>query len=760
MNAEDLLSSKILSNKDILIDLYSVVRQAAIDATTSPEVVAQSNNVCLLPLGEEGITRVTYTRRCTDSRDAKVIYLPDELTVIGGAALNLYEFELEDFRARRGIPELKDFTKKSTSDLDMVWWPKYSIKNPELQNMCAISQSIAIETLARTFTAKLQERFNEQKENNTKMMTGIKAILEDPETYVSTSVRPVFPAGVWTISCSFIANRTSYKIIDIAIHDTASSQKLDKYGYQITKLEPMINDPVYTTIQPNTPKTITQLDFEETRVSVCNISEFIYQQLFAFSLLLKEPGNRSLKALINYKRIIYIIELLNNIQSNNSRNINILRKVFNISSYQERTEFINKIISSINSATSTLTEHIIALCQAIEDRDNIINELYIIALTSKLSKLGAEYSSKLLNIESPLRKAKRSKKQLPLNIKRNIDKSVAELDAKYNNEINNIKREINILKPLSSKLLITKINSLYNESSTTTASTTASTTTTGPIISQLPMATSAATTATTTASRVPTPVINTVSNYIPMRPTAPPINNNYLRSVGYNIPYTKAYTPQNARFTTNNSTRKQSIRSGLPSITPQLISSPQYIPPKSQQNKRLLESYKKFSAPPLPPPSYYPPFPIENTYPVSVEQMLKSSRLSYDKHTNKYVVYDAYHNMEIPVIYDSRLDLYFTNDTINNRWIPLYYNTTIGKYYPVYYYIGLGNYGYYNDTIGKIVQLQYYPDSYSYKIIGEGIYPKDLPKVSKFKPLGASTSTSGSQYRRGGNKTRKNKNKN
>ncbi len=708
MNAEDLLSSKILSNKDILIDLYSVVRQAAIDATTSPEVITQSNNVCLLPLNEERVTRITYSKHCIDSRDANVTYLPDALTVIGGAALNYYDFDLQEFKARRDIPELKDFIKKSTSDLDMVWWPQYIIKNPELNNMCAISQSIAIETLAKIFTLKLQERFDEQKQKNTKMMSGIKDILEDPQTYVSASVRPVFPAGVWTVSCSFIANRTSYKIIDIAIHDTASSQKLNKYGALMNKLEPMGNDPVYTTLQPNTSKTITQLDFETNKVSVCNISEFINQQLFAFSLLVKEVGTRGLKSLINYKRIVYIIELLNNIQSNNSRNITILRKVFDIPSYEDRTEFINKIISNVTNIISLSNNYVIDICQSIEQRDNIINELYLIALHNKLKNLNIAYNTKLLDIQSPLRKAKRSRKQLSPNMKRNIDQSTAKLDAAYHKELADINKEISLISPLASKLLIAKVNTVSDRNDSINS-----------IVSIAPNKTKQ--------------LINSIPPYIPMKPTAPPINNNYLRSIGYQIP-----TISTSSVLQNNTRKQHRINVISPQLTPPTIYSP---PPKSKENQTLLESYKRYSAPHAPPSA-----PIESSQPLSIEQLIKSSRLVYNPITNKYTVFDVLHNIVVPIEYDFKIKLYMSYDSGDRVWLPLYYNITTGKYYPVYYYNQIRTYGYYNDAIGKIIPLNYYPDTYSYDIKGKGILLKDIPQLRD-------------SYRRGGLQTRKNKSK-
>lgn len=730
MNAEDLLSSKILSNKDILIDLYSVVKKAAVEATSDPAVIAEKNNVCLLPLETKNVTRVS--QRCVDSRDAEVIYFADALTVIGGAALNLYEFELQEFKTRKGIPELKDFLKKSTSDLDMVWWPQFRVNKPELTNMCATSQSLAIEVLARTLTAKLQEKFHQEKDNKTQMMTQIGTILGDENVYVSTSVRPVYPAGVWTVNCSFMANGISYKILDIAIHDTASGQKLDKYGDAITKLEPMENDPVYSTVIPNTHKSITQLNFEGKKVSVCNISEFIRQQLFAFSLLIREPSNRSLKALINYKRVVYIIELLNNIQSSNARNLNILQRVFKIPNYETRSKIISKIIESINTVIQYNNDYIINLCRTIEDRDNIINELYLIALNNKRRGYIQTYDNKKLEIESPIRRARRSKRQVSQNVKRNINQSLQQLDRNYNNKINELSQEINNLIPRSTKLLTVRTNTTIEPYDIATSSTTASINR-----NNYPKAVEYSLPSLIPVPPMGAPVPPMVSPVPPMGAPIPPM--------GAPMPYSR----QNTRSSKNNTTRKISV------TPPYITSVSQYLPPApKRENIALMESYKKF-APPPPPPSYYSQQPIYTNVQLSVGELLKSSRLIYNPLTNKYSVYDVFHNMEINVTYDSKLNLYSTYDTFHKVLMPLYFNTTTGKYYPVYFYPKLNNYGYFNDSIDKIVQLAYNPTTYSYHIIGQGISPRNLQKMPQFQPLGYSQSQG---YRRGGNKTKKNKN--
>ncbi len=656
MSNTDLLSSKILSNKDILIDLYSIVKQAAIDATSDESVISQKNNVCLLPYNIENITRMSPEHRCVDSKDAEIIYEPDALTVFGGAALNLYDFELQEFKLRKDIPELQSFIKKSTSDLDMVWWPRYTVLNPSLSNMCAISQSTAIEVLAKVFREKLINRFN-LLSTNSGLLSKISNILGG-QTNVNVSLKPVFPAGVWNVQCAFISNDISYKIIEIAIHDTGSGQRLDRYGRYINKLLPMDIDPVYSTLQKDDNKSITQLRFNDKKVSVCNIIQFINQQIFAFSLLIKEPVFRAAKSFINYKRIIFIMELLNNIQKDNSRNIEILQSIFNINTYNERSTIITNIIYDITSSIRNNSDIIIKLCKDMSERDPIINELYYTALNEKLRDIMSTYNNNKLTAEFPLRDMKRSKKRISNAIRKNITAKVTQevekLDNEYKIELHNIREQLDIIKDNKTSNLIIK---------------------------ELP----------------------SNNKVIQMKIG---LENSELKDTGIKDKDTGIKDTEIQKKITKNNTRKNKSPL-LP--TPSLITQSyptaqlQYNPPTYSSASYLPPAYTPYSQSSL----YQMPVQPQYTSPSPQEQLIRSTRLVYDPHNKLHKLYDVLHNKFIEVLFNKNLNQYVMNEPYYNNWIPIYYDDVTGKYYPVYYYSNMNTYAIYNDMSNMTIPVEY-----------------------------------------------------
>lgn len=739
MSNMDLLSAKILSNKDILIDIYSVVKQAAIDTTTDPSVISQKNNVCLLPMQVEGIKRTQSKERCIDSKDASVQYYPDALTVIGGAALNFYDFELQEFKVRKGIPELQEFIKKSTADLDMVWWPLYSISNQSLYNKLAISQSIAIETIARIFTNKLIERFNALEDSD--LMTSISNILGGKVT-VSVTIRPTYPAGVWNIECTFIANNINYKIIEIAIHDTASGQRYDKYGIEINQLLPMTMDPVYTTLQANTPSTITQLDFEKEKVSVCNIIQFTKQQLFAFNLLTKA---KLVKSLTNYKRIVYIIELLNNIQTDNSRNIEILKSVFGINSYQERTNILQYIMDEVYSSIKLNYLNIIDICKSVEVRDPIINELLSIALYDQLKDLSYKYENKRLNIEAPLRKFKRTRKPIPQNVKNNVQTKINSLDREHEAAKSDIGSILDKIKNSTSSLLKIKNTTKTNTISQQQHQQEQQKQQLPQHIAMLPPPTVPVTAQQVTilpqSYTPPSSNITQLSNYKYIRPTAPPISPtpiNQSYSIKPVVQYPQQQYPQQQyqlqpqylyqSTPKYNYTRKQPRVSVPPP--------PILMPPVSQS-----------TIPVVPKASYRPDLEYTRSLPPPLAEQQKQkqsvaslgSRLSYNKQTNTYTVFDVLHNMWMNVQYNSKENKYYTYDPFMKQFNPLYYNVATGIYYPVYYYPKIQQYAIYDDISGMKINVYYNNDTKQFEMRNQEV----------FKSIG--------KHYYGGKKTKKNK---
>ncbi len=666
MSNLDLLSSKILSNKDILIEIYSILKDVAEETVNDPTVIAQKNNVCLLQLNNEGIMRTRSRERCRISTQAEVTYNPEALTIIGGAALNLYDFKLEGYRVRKNIPELQKLIKKSTADLDMVWWPDFKILDPSIENKyAAISESVAIETVASVFTIKLREKFREIE--NSALMNVISEMLEGPTT-VSVINRHTFPAGVWNIECTFTANATQYKIIEIALHDTGAGQRYDQQGFEIKELLPMYNDPVYTTTKPNTPTSIQKLQFGDVSVSVCNLLQFYRQQLFAFTLLSKSINS---KAIINYKRIIYIIVLLNNIQPSNSRNMSILKDIFGIETNKERIGFIDAIIGKLLNIISSNYNELITIYEGISDKDRVLNELYIVSLKDKLRYLSHIYNNKLMEAEGPLRKIKKMSGRMD---KKNIDA----LRKKATDDINNIQKEFNTVKS-EIQANISRVQSNSSNFLNT---------------------------------------ISTVNSRNGAQAQAP------IQVQPVNYAYAKGHN-------TRKNYKKPNVKSSLPPLVPQYAQPPppryaqppplRYEPPSHDyypEYSTSTASTSYYEPPPLPPPPRnYRQQPPKIYSSILNDPSIPKSRLLYNKSTHTYSVADALHNRLIEVIFDAPTGMYYTYDPTTTEYNPLYYDDRLGIYYPVYYFKSLGTMAYYNDSDNTKVPIRFDPRINKYQIL-------------------------------------------
>ena len=154
MNSNELLASEILSDVSFIIDLYSIVKGAGILASKRVQKEGLTNKVCVLMSKEEGINRMN--TECAETTKCSVFYNANHLTIVGGAALSIYDEKLSLLKRRRGLIGLAEYIKKKTSDVDINWWPVVTCAN----GMIPISKSKAIVALVEYFIEELQTGFN------------------------------------------------------------------------------------------------------------------------------------------------------------------------------------------------------------------------------------------------------------------------------------------------------------------------------------------------------------------------------------------------------------------------------------------------------------------------------------------------------------------------------------------------------------------------------------------------------------------------
>lgn len=634
MSNIDVLSSKLLSNKDIIIDLYSVIKTAATLSYNDPEVIANKRNVCLLPLEKEGVKRVFSSEQCIQSTDAEVEYFPDALTIIGGSAISLYDYALRNFIKKRGVVELRQIVKKETSDLDMVWWPSFTPLKPEIEQYTAISSSVAITTLVSAFKRNIENVFNSSPVGL--LMDKIGSILGG-KTEASVNIKHTKPAGVWNVEVTFNTNGTLYKLIEIAVHDCASGQRYDRDGNEINKLIPMNYDPVYSTVKPGDSK-VYQLKFGNTLVSVPNVLSLTDQQLFAFSMLLKLNAPKSL---INYKRIVYIIELLSGISFTNERNLELANSLFGIKTDKQRRELVDNITKLAIRIIRNNFNTILSLSEPLLKSDNAVNELYRLALQQRKKQLTKERDTKIEALDRLLEQVGNKQNNID-----NISAQKQDIIQKYDADLTALTDKIN--KATHNALYISQnADRIESEDVSDFVSARSSSPMNTPETSPL-------------ASRSITPVPNKGLSQppLPQQPPLPPLP-------------PKQYT-QNIRRSNSRTTRKNR--------QPPL---PQRYP--SQQSTSILDN-------PLTPPNRLLHNPTTNTY--SIADVLHNTfvYVKEDPQTGQLFSMDSYTKQWIPVFFDEKTGIFYPvyyykdlghyavyNDVKQTR-VPVEYNTELKKY--------------------------------------------------------------------------------
>ena len=374
MNANEIISSKILSDVEIIADIYKIIKDAGLEATKDKEVKSLQKEVCTIKPNKMGITRfspcVTSTNRYSIEYDA------NDIMIVGGAALNVYDYKLRALKERRGLGALEDYIKKKTSDIDIVWWPRKA-SNTEI----IISKSTAIIELVRVFEVELQEKLNEaSKELELKIKPYITNASNTDELKIYINSFQTRPAGVFNITITFQIKNKLLKICDISVHDGGAGQKLDENGNQINYVQDMSKDPMYCNPTPGSTNSIKYLTVNGIDIAVPNIESFVKQQMLAFDNLIRL---NEVKGFINYKRVEFIKQLLSSFNLNNHNNSNDLLEVFSTDSRDHLSRNINAINKRVIESVNKLDTQIIGICETInmssQESDKIVAELCTIA---------------------------------------------------------------------------------------------------------------------------------------------------------------------------------------------------------------------------------------------------------------------------------------------------------------------------------------------------------------------------------------------
>jgi hypothetical protein len=303
------MAEAIIQDQQLFLNLCFAVSSAA-EHAVSRQVVAESNDICLLPTMESVERDIVPVCLKVEGIDGVVKFNPMGMTFVGGAAIHMYNLALKDI--------LRHNFTRNTPDIDAVWWPeiqlppnivdqvntkatvledtsgKYGWTSREHHvafrgtNYIVVSASPAIKSLVKSFEATLQKELNRFLERNRLQLTGhIRSKTERRTPTVlefKTASEHHIKSGVWNVQGNLHFYNRVIKLIEIAVHDGGSSQIPP-----VSTIEPQARDPIY--LRPiNTD--ITRLRLAGGQFSVPILTKLFDQQFFALTVRFNSIWNR------------------------------------------------------------------------------------------------------------------------------------------------------------------------------------------------------------------------------------------------------------------------------------------------------------------------------------------------------------------------------------------------------------------------------------------------------------------------------------
>jgi hypothetical protein len=290
------LSSELLTNLNITSCVYLLIKSAA---KRIHDKMTKRNQTCTYPIGSLAINR---QQACPISTRYEMEYHPDDLIVVGGIAMALYDVSMQDSRQAYGIPS---YLRRNTSDIDIVWYPRIIDNEPGITYDVLTIRSPAMEE----HVVRLEEAMKQILQEKSVYMNNIIYNIKNTIPHIISAQLTVghsdagLLAGVHKILIFCTLTYTDYTTItfelcDLSIHDGGSSQ-ITQHEDGSRIVVPMYHDPMYCS-----PFEITTIYTSYyVGIGVPNLISMMKQQLLAFHNLLHKSSD---KCIIYYRRVRYL----------------------------------------------------------------------------------------------------------------------------------------------------------------------------------------------------------------------------------------------------------------------------------------------------------------------------------------------------------------------------------------------------------------------------------------------------------------------
>ncbi len=264
MQPKEVTFSDLLSDKAIFNLLCDIVLKGGINAVKDATYLGSRNTVCALPIEYPYIFRSTVPLKHTFPTPI-VNFAPEDICFVGGSALQLYNQIFDpDFRGEYTV---------QTQDIDAVWWPRITMP-PDFSSQLkehgtflnesefsfpigippdktqphytsdkfrVVIFSPPIRAIANALKATIQSLMDSRKSSFLTKITELRGVPTDPSYLdIVVDTAPNELSGTINVFVTMRIGDKTTKLLEIAIHDGASSQETE-----LMNLEEVQKDPLY-----------------------------------------------------------------------------------------------------------------------------------------------------------------------------------------------------------------------------------------------------------------------------------------------------------------------------------------------------------------------------------------------------------------------------------------------------------------------------------------------------------------------------------
>jgi hypothetical protein len=278
--------SPIVANPQFVSYLYGTIVRKAGKKAAAKEHFSNHKDLCMVKYSTptEGRLRATCDEELAKAAVGRLGYDPDDITILGGTALNLYSSMLTTNYRIPPLPPSNVSTYKTymeTDDIDMVWWPYI---DPALEAGHTVL-SKGLHDFCKDFVNEINENL---REGRREIEGFVEYALQQPVSLaLNCTLSDYIDIGVNTATIIFKINGTPYKIAEIMIHDGFSSQRNDFLGTPIRYLLPMVDDVSYISKYARAMANRPYFNVMHG-VALADLEKFIVLQFFLLGNTLRE----------------------------------------------------------------------------------------------------------------------------------------------------------------------------------------------------------------------------------------------------------------------------------------------------------------------------------------------------------------------------------------------------------------------------------------------------------------------------------------